>query len=226
MMARKKSTQLHDKQKRILEALDEFQDRYGYPPSIREIAEFAQISSTSMVDYYLRRLEELGYIERDGGVSRGIRVVKSLSQKVGELFHIPVVGYIQAGEPINIPQEGFYPFDAETMVEVATSLLPSHERKSRLYALEVKGDSMIDAMVNDGDIVILQPTQVANNGEMVAVWLTDEEATTLKYYYRENGTIRLQPANPNYEPIRKDESVVQVQGKVIMVIRQVGGTGA
>lgn len=223
MMARKKSTQLHEKQKRILEVLDEFEDRYGYPPSIREIAEHARISSTSMVDYYLKRLEELGYIERDGGISRGIRMVKSLSQKVGDLFRIPVIGRIQAGEPINIPGSDFSLLDAETMVEVATSLLPGHERTKALFALEVKGDSMIDAMVNDGDIVILQPAQVANNGEMVAVWLSDEEATTLKYYYRENGTIRLQPANPNYAPIRKDESVVQVQGKVVMVIRQLSG---
>lgn len=221
MMARKKNKTLSEPQKRVLETLETYQERYGYPPSIREIQKEAKISSTSMVDYYLNRLVELGYIERDGKVSRGIRLVKTLSQKVGEMFQVPVIGRIQAGEPLNISPTDFSLFDPESMVEVATSLLPRQERDKPLYALEVQGDSMIDAMVNDGDIIILQPADEAHNGEMVAAWLKDEEATTLKYFYRENGTVQLKPANPHYEPIKKKVDDVLVQGKVVMVIRQV-----
>jgi repressor LexA len=110
------------------------------------------------------------------------------------------------------------------MVDVATSMLPSGDQKSQLFALEVKGESMIDAMVFDGDIVIVQPTQQARNGEMVAIWLNDRDETTLKYFYLEKGKVRLQPANPNMEPIIIDDpSIVEVQGKVIMVIRRVEG---
>jgi repressor LexA len=93
-----------------------------------------------------------------------------------------------------------------------------------LFALEVQGDSMIDAMVNDGDIVIMKPTSEARNGEMVAIWISGENETTLKYFFRENGQVRLQPANPTMQPIYvEDPSKLEVRGKVVMVIRQVSG---
>ena len=95
---------------------------------------------------------------------------------------------------------------------------------SDLFAFHVKGDSMIDAMVNDGDIVIMKPTREALNGELVAVWLNDRDETTLKYFYKENGSVRLQPANPTMKPIYiNDPSIIEIQGKVIMVIRQIEG---
>jgi repressor LexA len=110
------------------------------------------------------------------------------------------------------------------MVDVARSLLPARELGADLFALEVQGDSMIDAMVNDGDIVIMKPAGEARNGEMVAIWLNDKDETTLKYFYRENGKVRLQPANPTMKPIIiENPAAVKVQGKVVMVIRQVGG---
>ena len=223
MMARKKSKELSERQKRILEVLEIFQDRFGYPPSIREICEQAKISSTSVVNYYLEQLEELGYIERDGGISRGIRLVNAT---FGNLLRIPIVGRIAAGTPIPIPTSAtdFSLFDQESMVDVASSLLPGRERSKDLFALEVQGDSMIDAMVYDGDIVIMKPVLEAHNGEMVAVWLSDASETTLKYFYLENGRVRLQPANPTMKPIYIDDpSTVHVQGKVVMVIRQVRG---
>jgi repressor LexA len=119
-----------------------------------------------------------------------------------------------------VPSSDFNYFDAETTVSVAQSLLPS--QTDELFALEVDGDSMIDAMVNDGDIVIMRKAAQARNGELVAVWLNDNEETTLKYFYLEDGRVRLQPANPTMKPIYVDDpSTVEIQGKVVMVVRQV-----
>lgn len=238
MMARQKSKTLSERQKRILVVLEKFQEENGYPPSIREICDRANISSTSVVNYYLERLQEMGFIERESKVSRGIRLLKPLTQasetaiasarKVGraieEMIRIPILGRIVAGSPMPVPPSDFSYYDADSMVDVAASMLPSGDQKSQLFALEVKGESMIDAMVFDGDIVIVQPTQQARNGEMVAIWLNDRDETTLKYFYLEKGKVRLQPANPNMEPIIIDDpSIVEVQGKVIMVIRRVEG---
>jgi repressor LexA len=236
--------------------LDTFQKRNGYPPAIREICEHAVISSTSVVNYYLDQLEDMGYIERDQGVSRGIRLLKSADapagsmggiataaanairstgaslrdsaenfhQAISEVLQIPVIGRIQAGNPMPIPQSDFSYYDPSTMVDVAASLLPKGERGGSLFALEVQGDSMIDAMVYEGDIVIMKPTKEAHNGEMVAIMRRDIDETTLKYFYLEKGRVRLQPANPSYQPIYYDDpSVLEIQGKVVMVIRQVKG---
>ncbi len=230
MMARRRRKGLSERQQRILEFIDSFQKDNGYPPSIREIRDHTRITSTSVVNYYLVQLQEMGYIERDDHVSRGIRLVQPISraingigQAVSEMLQIPILGRIVAGSPVPVPSSDFSYFDAESMVDVASSLLPSGESNSRLYALEVQGDSMIDAMIYNGDIVIMKPAQEAHNGEMVAVWLRDKEETTLKYFYRENGQVRLQPANPNMQPIYQDASNVEIQGKVVMVIRQVKG---
>jgi repressor LexA len=241
LMARKRSNELTERQKNILTVLEKFQEQYGYPPSIREICEQANISSTSVVNYYLEQLERMGYIERDGRVSRGIRLVKTLSdaeevgviqgfkekaadlkQAVEDMLHIPVVGRIFAHTPVPVPTSDFSYFDAESMVDVARSLLPPREKGNDLFALEVQGDSMIDAMINDGDIVIMKPANQARNGELVAIWLNDRDETTLKYFFLENGRVRLQPANPTMKPIYIDDpSTVEIQGKVVMVIRQV-----
>jgi repressor LexA len=249
MMARKKQKGLSDRHKRILEVLDRFSEQNGYPPSIREICTRANISSTSVANYYHDRLEELGYIERDRQVARGVRLVKNLTeipemglqkapsvgiqstvqgavqsikQTVEQMLSIPVVGRIVASNPVPVPGSDFSYYDAEAAVAIARSMLPVRDANlGDLFALEVDGDSMIDAMVNDGDIVIMKRTQDARNGEMVAVWLTDKDETTLKYFYRENGKVRLQPANPTMKPIYIDDpSTVKIQGKVVMVMRQ------
>jgi repressor LexA len=240
-MPRKRSKGLTDRQRRIMEVLERFQNQNGYPPSIREICEKADISSTSVVNYYLEQLEDKGYIERDRRVSRGVRLLKPLSEMAGaitqpiqktaqavtDFLQIPLVGRIAAGELMPVPQSDFSYYDPDSMVEVARSLLPSRERGEQLFALEVQGDSMIDAMVNDGDIVIMKSAQEARNGEMVAIWLNDRDETTLKYFYLENGRIRLQPANPMMKPIFiEDPSTVDIRGKVVMVIRQIEGLPA
>jgi repressor LexA len=222
MMARRRKKGLSERHKKILEILERHSEQYGYPPSIREICKRANISSTSVVNYYLDQLEEMEYIERDRKVSRGVRIIKSIREAAGGLLRIPVVGRIVAGEPVPVPTSDFPYYDAETAVDVARSLLPAREAGTTdLFALEVQGESMIDAMVNDGDIVIMKRSQEARNGEMVAIWLRDKDETTLKYFYLEGGRVRLQPANPTMEAIYvEDPSTVEIQGKVVMVIRQ------
>lgn len=231
-MARRKEG-LSDRHKKILEVLEHYQDNVGYPPSIREIGREADISSTSVVNYYLDQLEDMGYIERDRKVSRGMRLIRTVTGQLKEAVQavmednmlIPLAGRIGAGIVIQPPESGFDVFAPEDGVEVARSMLPKREQGAQLYALEVEGNSMIDAMVDDGDIVIMKHTQDANNGEMVAVRLSHEDETTLKYFYRENGRVRLQPANPQMEPIFiEDPDTIEVQGKVVLVIRQVGAS--
>jgi repressor LexA len=242
MMARRKSKVLSNRHKKILQVLERFQKTAGYPPSIREIGDNSGITSTSLVNFYLNQLKDWGYIERDEHVSRGIRLMRPFSevvaplaeaaasavqgvrQAVDELLHVPILGRIVAGSPVPVPPSDFSYFDAESMVDVAASLLPAKEKTNDLFALEVEGDSMIDAMVYDGDLIILKPSKEARNGEMVAIWLKDRDETTLKYFYLENGRVRLQPANPTMKPIYIDDpATVDVQGKVVMVIRQVKG---
>ncbi|MBL7164185.1 MAG: repressor LexA [Anaerolineales bacterium] len=227
MMARKKKEGLSDKHVKVLQVLETFTEKNGYPPTIREICDRAKLSSTSVANYYLERLEEKGYIERDRGVSRGLRVVKSFTDQIkealDELLTIPLVGRIVASEPVPMPTSDFNPYDSESgSINIAKSMLPAQDvRQGNLFALEVSGDSMIDAMVNHGDVVIMQPATEVRNGEMVAVWLNDKDETTLKYFYDEGNRVRLQPANPTMDPIYiKDRSTVQIQGKVVMVVRQ------
>ncbi len=232
-MPRKKSNKITPRQKTVLKAIAQFQDENGYPPTIREIVSSTEITSTSVVNYYLNQLEERGYLERDNHVARSIRLLQPANDILAEagkkaasalegILKVPVVGAIAAGEPIEIPETGFSIFDAETSIDLPGSLLSPRTRTDALFALEVHGDSMIDALVNDGDKVILQRAEDAQNGDMVAAWLTEEESTTLKYFYRENGGVRLQPANPAYEPIfLNGPDALKIQGKVIMVVRQI-----
>lgn len=218
MMARK-SKGLGERHKKILAFLKEYQDGEGYPPTIREIGEATGISSTSVVNYYLDQLEKMGKIERQRKISRGVRLANQ--NPLGEMFRVPVAGRIVAGEPIPVPASDFSYFDTDTSVDIASSLLPAAQKSEELFALEVDGDSMIDAMVSDGDIVVMKPTNNASNGDMVAVWLPDKDETTLKYFYKEKDGYRLQPANPTMDPIMvsKDEPL-EIKGKVVMVVRQ------
>ncbi len=220
MMMVRKSKGLGERHEKILNFIQDYQRKFKHPPSIREIGENCGISSTSVVNYYLDQLEKSGHIERDRKISRGLRVTGP--SPIGEMFRVPVVGQIAAGEPIPVFPADFQGFGADESVEIAASLMPAREKGKQLFALEVKGTSMIDAMVNDGDIVVLKPAQDAKNGDMVAVWLSDRNETTLKYFYKEKDGYRLQPANPTMKPImiKKDESV-EIKGKVVMVIRKV-----
>lgn len=231
-MARKRAG-LSPRHQKILTFLQAYTQEKGYPPSIREIGNQTQISSTSVVNYYLNQLEEMGFISRGSNVSRGINLLKTASgniiqnfrrtaQALSDLISIPLVGNIVAGEPMPVPASDFSYYDPDSGIDIARSLLPAGDSPEDLYALKVHGDSMIDAMVNDGDIVVMKKVNTAHNGEMVAIWLNDRDETTLKYFFLENGRVRLQPANPSMQPIYiNDPSTVEVQGKVVLVIRQI-----
>ncbi len=206
--------ELSTKQSRILNFLRQFLEEKGYPPSIRDIVNGCKISSTSVVEYNLRILEREGYIRRDPEVSRGIE----LFARNRAVVRVPVIGYIAAGEPIPVPNA-----DTWSTLGAAESLELTQELtrgKEEVYALKVKGTSMVDALINDGDMVLMQHVQTAENGEMVAVWLKREKEATLKRFYLEPGRIRLQPANEEMEPIYADPEDVEIQGKVIGVIRK------
>ena len=211
---------ISDKQRRILNVVGEYIDENGYPPSMREICSAAGISSTSVVSYNLDRLEEAGYIVRDREVSRGLRLAESAQGEDAPagFLSLPLLGRIVAGEPVPVPSSDFALMGDES-IEVSRELLGDPEG---LYALEVEGDSMVDALVNDGDIVVMRHQERVENGEMAAVWLQGDGEVTLKRFYQEQGgRVRLQPANPTMGPIYVDDpSRVVVQGKVVMVIRR------
>ena len=208
-------TKLSAKQSRILNFLRQFLEEKGYPPSIRDIVKGCKVSSTSVVEYNLRVLEKEGYIRRDPEVSRGIE----LSPRNRAIVRVPVIGYIAAGEPIPVPSA-----DTWSALGAAESLELTQELtrgKEGVYALKVKGTSMVDALINDGDLVLMQHVETAEDGDMVAVWLKREKEATLKRFYLERGRVRLQPANEEMKPIYADPEDVEIQGKVIGVIRKV-----
>jgi repressor LexA len=234
MTPRRRSSTLTDPQIKVLRVIEDYQITNGFPPSIRDIQDIGDFSSTSVVNYYLEQLETMGYIKRSGKVSRGIRLVIPFSQisqttlktvqnvreSVQQVLRIPVMGRIFASEPVPVPPSDFAYLDTESVVNVARSMLPAREKVEELFALEVNGDSMIDAMVNDGDIIIMKPAKDVHNGDLVAIWLRDKDETTLKYFFLENGKVRLQPANPTMKPIYIDDpSTVDIQGKIVMIIR-------
>ncbi len=205
---------LSSKQKEILAFLRRFREEKDYPPSIRDIVKACSISSTSVVDYNLKILEKEGYIRRDREVSRGIELLGGAKNR---LVRVPVLGYIAAGEPIPVPSSDTWEMEPLDTVEVSGELVKG---RSDVYALKVKGNSMVDALISDGDIVLMQQAETADNGDMVAAWLKSEGETTLKKLYREPNRIRLQPANSQMKPIYVKPKNVEVQGKVIGVIRQ------
>ncbi len=213
---------LSPRQVEILRFIGRFSDERGFPPTIREIGEAAAINSTSVVNYNLNILERGGYLVRDLKVSRGVRLSDTGMREVGLTrrtvasgINVPVAGYIFASEPVMVGDQA--QTSADETIELTREMVKD---SGDLFALRVKGDSMIDAMVADGDIIVMKRADQARNGDMVAVWLTDRNETTLKYFFRENGKIRLQPANPTMGPIIIDNPAqVRVQGKVVMVMR-------
>jgi len=204
---------LSERQQRILEFLREFIVDKDYPPSIRDIQQGCSISSTSVVDYNLKRLEERGYIRRDREVSRAIELLDGSGARRRSLT-VPLVGTIAAGSPIPMPPETLpIGYDEVSVTEAQTRGRPS------AFALRVKGTSMIDALIDDGDIVILEPTQSCDDGEMVAVWLREENETTLKKFFHEGEQVRLQPMNSTMDPIYTSPDNVEVQGRVLSSFR-------
>lgn len=232
---------LSERQRKILQFIISFFNENEFPPTIREIGEQVGITSTSVVNYNLAKLEELKLITRRKEVSRGLSInwdqverlnlTALLKQDNGDdlspkppingfhaeraaLIRVPILGRIAAGEPIAAIPDELY--NTDDYIDLPEGLIKT---RGPLYGLRVKGDSMIDASVLDGDIVVLRHQETAENGEMVAVWIEGDEETTLKYLYREGPNIRLQPANPIYLPIVRPANKVRVKGRVVSVIR-------
>jgi repressor LexA len=212
-----------ERRQRILDCIARTVEERGYPPSVREIADAVGLASTSAVHHHLITLERDGLIERGTHASRALRLTpppETMSRAADarkvtpfrmpverDTLSLPVMGEIAAGQPIEAYE------DAAETLEVPASL----DAKPDSYVLRVRGKSMIDALIDDGDFVIVQPQATARDGDIV-VALLEDNGVTLKRYFREKDRIRLQPANAEMEPIYATE--VQVQGKVVGVIRR------
>ena len=216
----------HDQERRqrILDCIAQTVEERGYPPSVREIADAVGLASTSAVHHHLLALERDGLLERGTHSSRALRLINrpapaaprhAEATKVTpfrmpverDTLALPVMGEIAAGQPIEAYE------DAAETLEVPASM----EARPDSYVLRVRGKSMIDALIDDGDFVIVQPQATARDGDIV-VALLEDNGVTLKRYFREKDRIRLQPANAEMEPIYATD--VQVQGKVVGVIRR------
>ena len=208
---------LSGKQERMLVFIRGFLRENGLPPTIRDIQKDCGISSTSVVDYNLRVLQRDGYLRRRPDVARGIELLDEMGNPASAAHHIPVVAYIAAGEPLPLlGSDGWAPDEPLETIEIPPDMLRNGRN---LYALKVKGSSMIDALVDDGDIVLVEPSRQASNGDMVVARLKLENETTLKRFYQEGDRVRLQPANRQMEPIYCQADNVEVQGRVMGVIR-------
>ncbi len=200
---------LSTRQESILAYIEDFISKKGIPPSIRNIKDALNISSTSVVAYNLKALQDKGKIDREMNVSRGIRLTTMPRT-------VRVLGTITAGSPLPDPE------DTTTATQEHIEVPPEVVVPTRLkdvYALKVRGLSMIDALIDDGDIILLRFQETAENGDMVAAMLVDENAVTLKKFYHEGGRIRLQPANSTMEPIYTSPDNVRIQGRVVGVLR-------
>ena len=212
-----KQKKLSSKQRNIVDFIHRFWRDRNYPPSIREIVAGCGLSSTSVADYNLKILERQGYIRRHREVSRGIELPAG-AHAIGQRLFVPVIGTIAAGEPIPVPDSDTWDVTAAAdTIEVTGDLTRG---RGGVYALKVKGSSMVDALINDGDIVLMQYVNAVENGEMAAVWLKSEREATLKKFYPEEGRVRLQPANSRMKDIYTEPGNVEIQGRVIAVIRQ------
>ena len=195
-----------DKQREILEYIKEMILKKGYPPAVREICEAVKLKSTSSVHSHLETLEKNGYIRRDPTKPRTIEIIDdcfNLARR--EVVNVPLIGTVAAGTPL-LAQENI-----ETYFPIPSELLPNKE----IFMLKVKGDSMIEAGIFNGDQILVEKTNTAENGEIVVALLDD--SATVKRFYREDGHYRLQPENASMEPIFVDE--VQILGKVIGLFR-------
>ncbi len=202
---------LYKRQKEILSYISQYIQKNGSSPTLQEIADAMSLSSLATVHEHLQALVKKGVIRRFEGAVRGIEVVDQTIDASLQGVQLPLIGYIAAGEPIEAIENSL-----ET-VTVASDLV---NKTKRCYVLQVKGDSMIEEGIFDGDHVVIQQQETANNGDIVVALLNGEFATLKSFYREKNGMIRLQPANSTMDPIFEHEENVMVQGKVTGVIRR------
>jgi repressor LexA len=217
-MARRPPKELRPRQKAILEFICQFIEENDYPPTIREIGAGVGISSTSVVNYNLDQLEQKGFLDRNREVSRGLRLTDK-AQCNRRYRAVPFYGAIAAGEPIPTPDD---PTSVVENITVPADMLPT---TGDVFALKVRGQSMIDALVDDGDIILVRSQPQVETKEMAVVEIVDEgvgSGATLKYFYNLGDKVELRPANPDpaYQPIVVPAEQVRVRGKVIGVIRR------
>ena len=197
---------LTKRQREILDYLHEFIGERGYAPSLEEIGRRFGLSSLATVHKHLTNLQDKGFIRRAWNRSRSVELVPSVMG--ARALDLPLLGYVAAGAPI------------EAVVSAETVSVPEDLAGTRdTYALRVRGDSMIEEQIRDGDLVVVEDRQTAHNGEMVSA-LLDRTDVTLKKFYREKGHVRLQPANERLQPIVVPADTVQVQGVVVGVMRR------
>lgn len=192
------------RQKQILDYIQNYFREKGYPPSVREICAATNLRSTATVHSYLVQLEEKGYIKRDPQKPRAIEIINMSGSR--HVVDVPLVGKVTAGEPI-LAQENI-----ENVFSLPKEMLPDAE----IFMLSVKGDSMINAGIFNGDYVLVQSTNTAENGDIVVALLEDE--ATIKRFYKENDCIRLQPENPSMAPIIVKD--LKILGKVVGLFRR------
>lgn len=211
-------SKLSEHERRILRFIEKCLRESSIAPTFEEIRQGVKLASKDHVSRDLKRLAAKGFIELIPRKARGIRLLRTVEgwPFSPTTFHVPLLGTIAAGEPIPVPQESSSPLSYE-VIELTRAIVKD---QGDIYALKVKGDSMIDALINDGDIVIMHHQARVENGEMAAVWLTDRQETTLKRFYHEGDRVRLQPENRHMKPIFVSPQQVEIQGKVIAVIRQ------
>jgi repressor LexA len=198
---------LTKRQREILDYLNEFIQQHGYAPSLEEVGRRFNLSSLATVHKHLTNLQEKGFIRRAWNRSRSVELLPSRSG--GRAIELPLLGYVAAGVPIEAVA-------SSESISVPEALVTG---KRDTYVLRVRGDSMIDEQIRDGDWVVVEDRRSADNGEMVIALIGGQDAT-LKKFYKENGRVRLQPANPTMQPIVVDPDSVQIQGVVVGVMRK------
>ena len=206
---------LSRKQKQIISFIRQYLRDNGYPPSVRDIVKGCDISSTSVVVYNLNKLERAGYIRRQSDISRGIELLDKRREK--RFVYIPIIGEIAAGEPIPVLDANKSAVTSDEGLEVSDDLI---QRRGNIYAVKVKGESMVDALIGDGDIVLLSYVDNVEEGDMTAVWLKREQEITLKKFFKEGERVRLESANSQISPIYTSADNIDIQGKVVAVIRR------
>ncbi|HYU78920.1 MAG TPA: transcriptional repressor LexA [Vicinamibacterales bacterium] len=198
---------LTKRQREILDYLNEFIQQHGYAPSLEEVGRRFSLSSLATVHKHLTNLQDKGFIRRAWNRSRSVELLPSRS--AGRAVELPLLGYVAAGMPIEAVA-------SSESIAVPESLVSG---KRDTYVLRVRGDSMIDEQIRDGDWVVVEDRRSADNGEMVIALVGGHDAT-LKKFYKENGRVRLQPANPSMQPLYVDANNVQIQGVVVGVMRK------
>ena len=208
-----------ERQTKIYQFILDFRQENARPPTYEEIRCALTLSSKDMVSRDLQALEDAGFITREKGVARGLRVVVEVEHACLEdrVIAVPLLGRIAAGRNFRLPDGDAPPFGYEDRIAVTSDISGKYRD---LFALEVEGNSMVDALVADGDVILVRPQHIAENGDMVAAWIRSSEETTLKYFYHEGDRVRLQPANQTMDPWYVGPEDIEIGGKVVAVIRR------